>query len=74
MDDKARQLLTAAEQEIRTLRMQLRHANTRLEMFDDMMTLLHTQPAHKSTPMTNDIAWEIARHLAEHPPEEAPTS
>jgi hypothetical protein len=59
------ELLKSVLLEIETLRKQNQIMRARLDMFDDMMRLLHTTPAHKSEGMSPDIAYEVKKRLAE---------
>ena len=57
-------LLQRAVFEIKILRNRSELMNARLEMFDNMMLLLHSKPATQSQGMSPDIIWEIEKHLA----------
>ena len=56
-------LLKQAASEIRVLRNQNQIMAARLEMFDNMMLVLHTEPARKGQGMSPDLAWEIDRFI-----------
>lgn len=51
-----------AAAEIRSLRRQIELKDARLDMFDQMMVLLHSEPARRTgMGMSPDIAWELDR-------------
>lgn len=66
MKDEA-DLLAEAAREIKSLRSQNQLMSARLEMFDSMMTVLHTEPARKSQGMAPDLVWEIEKFLEKKP-------
>jgi hypothetical protein len=55
--------LKRAAIEIRILRNQNQLMSARLEMFDSIMAVLHTDVAQKSQSMSPDITWEIDKLL-----------
>lgn len=57
------QLLQEAAQEIKNLRSQNQLMSARLEMFDNMMAVLHTDVARKSQGMSPDLVWEIEKFI-----------
>lgn len=58
------QMLQEAAAEIKTLRSQNQLMRARLDMFDCMMTVLHTEPARRGDGlMSPDIVWQIEKHL-----------
>lgn len=56
-------LLKEAVVEIRTLRNQNQLMSARLDMFDSVMAVLHTEIARKSQGMSPDLVWEIEKFL-----------
>lgn len=60
---KEQELLQQAVGEIRTLRSQNQLMSARLDMFDSMMAVLHTDVARKSQGMSPDLVWEIEKFL-----------
>lgn len=56
-------LLKRASSEIKSLRNQLQIANARLEMFDAIQAMLHTEVARKGLGMSEDVLFEIEKHL-----------
>lgn len=60
-----KELLTYALREIKSLRRQNEINSARLNMFDDIMSALHGQPAkQKGELMHPDIVYEIEKHLS----------
>lgn len=58
------QMLQTAAMEIRTLRNQNQLMRARLDMFDTLMTVLHTEPARGAgVGMSPDVVWEIEKYL-----------
>ena len=57
------ELLKEAVNEIRSLRSQNQLMSARLDMFDSMMAVLHTDVARKSQGMSPDLVWEIEKFL-----------
>jgi len=49
--------------EINTLRRENELMKARLEMFDNMMAMLHTEVAHKSQGMSPDLVSQIGKFL-----------
>lgn len=68
---EARILLGEASAEIRDLRRKNELMRARLEMFDSMITLLHTEPARQSQGMSPDVVYAIEKFLKdnEHNPQ-----
>lgn len=63
MDEK--ELLRRALSEIQSLRRRNEIMAARLDMFDNVMSALHGQPAHeRGGLMSPDIVYEIEKHLA----------
>ena len=60
---KEQDLLQRAINEIKQLRSQNSLMNARLDMFDKMMVLFHTQPAYAGGQMSPDLVWEMEKHL-----------
>lgn len=56
-------LLQSASYEIKVLRMENELMKARLEMFDTLMQLFHTEPANQSRGVSPDLAYEIDRHV-----------
>lgn len=56
-------LLKEAVAEISSLRRQNELMNARLEMFDNMIAVLHTQYAHRSQGMSPDLVWKIQKFI-----------
>lgn len=68
-----KELLEYALNEINGLRHQNELMKVRLDMFDDIMSALHGQPAqHKSGLMHPDIAHEIRKYLTQIPAPSSP--
>lgn len=59
-------LLREANFEIKQLRKENDIMRARLDMFDSVMMLLHSTPAHKSVGMAEDVTWKIEKFLAEN--------
>jgi len=59
-----KQLLTEAVTEIRMLRKENELMRARLEMFDAINKILHTQPASISQGMSPNLVWTIEKFLA----------
>lgn len=60
-----KELLERALAEIKSLRRQNELKSARLDMFDDVMSALHGQPAHsKGGLVSPDIAFEIEKYLS----------
>lgn len=58
------ELLKSAIEEIRSLRIQNRQMSLRLQMFDDMMLVLRSNPNYgASQGMGEDIVWKIERFI-----------
>ncbi len=57
------QLLQDAAFEIKSLRRQNDLMSARLQMFDAIMLLLHTEPAHQSQGMSPDIVAQIEKYI-----------
>lgn len=66
MEDEE-QMLREAVNEIRSLRRQNELMSARLEVFDSMMAVLHTQIATKSQGMSPDLVWKIEKYLDRKP-------
>lgn len=65
------ELLQYAATEIKSLRRQNELMNARLEMFDNMMAVLHTTPASKyNGGMSPDIVYEIDKYITSQPKQE----
>ncbi len=60
-------MLSEAANEIRSLRRQNELMSARLEVFDSMMTVLHTPIAVKSQGMSPDLVWKIEKFLNQQP-------
>ncbi len=60
---EAKQLLQEAANEIKQLRARNEVMAARLDMFDSMMALLHTDVSIKSRGQSVDLVWEIEEHL-----------
>lgn len=56
-------LLKRSATEIKTLRSQNQLMSARLEMFDKMMVLLHTEPNYPGMGASPDVVYEIERHI-----------
>lgn len=57
-------LLQRAASEIRSLRRSNELMSAKLEMFDNVMSALHGQPAtNRSGAMAPDVVWEIEKYL-----------
>ena len=61
------QMLREAANEIKTLRRQNELMSARLEVFDSMMAVLHTDIARKNQGMSPDLVWEIEKYLEKKP-------
>jgi hypothetical protein len=57
------ELLKQAASELRSLRNQNQLMSARLEMFDSLMAVLHTNIATKSQGMSPDIVWAIEKFI-----------
>jgi len=57
------ELLKQATSEIKRLRSQNELMTARLDMFDSMMAVLHTDVARKSQGMSPDLVWEIEKFI-----------
>lgn len=57
------ELLKQATSEIKMLRGQNQLMSARLDMFDNMMSVLHTDVARKSQGMSPDLVWEIEKFI-----------
>lgn len=57
------ELLRQAVSEIRILRNQNQLMSARLDMFDSIMSVLHTDVARKGQGMSPDLTWEIEKFL-----------
>lgn len=65
MDEK--ELLERALSEIKGLRRQNELMRARLDMFDNVMSALHGQPAHETRgAMSPDIGYDIEKYLKVH--------
>lgn len=69
------ELLKSASVEIKNLRRQNELMEARLDMFDNMMAVLHTPIAQKNRGMSPDLVWEIDKFIDSEttrkiPPEE----
>lgn len=62
------ELLGRANAEIKNLRRQNELMNARLEMFDSINAILHTQVASKSQGMSPDLVWEIDKFIQSKQP------
>lgn len=56
-------LLQRSAMEIKTLRSQNQLMSARLEMFDKMMVLLHTEPNYPGMGASPDVVWEIQKYI-----------
>lgn len=63
MSNEEQQLLEKSASEIRMLRSQNQVLSARLNMFDQMMVLLNTQPHQVFAAAGRDIAYEIDRYV-----------
>lgn len=61
--DQSKVLLKKAVEEIRILRNRNEIQSARLDMFDSMMSVLHTDVARRSQGMSIDIVYEIEKHI-----------
>lgn len=61
--EKEQELLQQAANEIKNLRSQNQLMSARLEMFDSLMAVLHTDVARKQQGMSPDLVWEIEKFL-----------
>jgi hypothetical protein len=61
--EKENEMLQRAANEIKSLRSQNQLMSARLDMFDSIMAVLHTDVARKSQGMSPDLVWEIEKHL-----------
>jgi len=59
-------LLNEASFEIKRLRKENEVMGARLDMFDSIMALLHTDIARKQVGMTEDLVWKIEKHLEKY--------
>lgn len=66
MPEEIRLLANAAE-EIRSLRRENELMRARLEMFDAINCILHTQAASRSQGMSPDLVWEIEKFIEAQP-------
>lgn len=62
--ENANDLLQQAAAEIKSLRQQNQLMSARLDMFDSVMAVLHTDVARKSQGMSPDLVWAIEKYLA----------
>lgn len=62
--EKELELLSRANAEIKNLRRQNELMNARLEMFDSINAILHTQVASQSQGMSPDLVWEIDKFIS----------
>lgn len=58
------QTLKESVEEIKTLRSQNELMGARLDMFDTMTALLHTQVASRNQGMAPDLVYQIEKHIA----------
>jgi len=58
------QMLKEATFEIKNLRRQNELMRARLDMFDAMNAILHTQVASQSQGMSPDLVWQIEKFIA----------
>lgn len=56
-------LLTEANEEIKSLRHRNERMALRLNMFDDVLKLLHTKPASHQEGMSPNVSYEIEKYL-----------
>jgi hypothetical protein len=61
--ERETELLKQAVSEIRMLRSQNQLMSARLEMFDSLMLVLHTDVARRGQGMSPDLTWEIEKFL-----------
>lgn len=61
--ERSTELLQQAVSEIRILRNHNQLMSARLEMFDSLMTVLHTDVARKGQGMSPDLTWEIEKFI-----------
>jgi hypothetical protein len=62
-------LLRSAAYKITDLKRQNEIMSARLEMFDNMMSLLHTMPASRGQGMEPDLVYQIEKYIASMPKE-----
>lgn len=62
--------METAIHEIRSLRRTNEILSAKVEVFDSMMQVLHTNPAIRGQGMSPDIAWQMEKHLTEQRKEE----
>jgi len=65
MEKQDKQLLQEAVGEIKHLRQQNNYMAARLQMFDDMILLLKTEPASFGGLQSPDVAYSIENRLAQ---------
>ncbi len=58
------QMLKEATFEIKSLRRQNELMRARLDMFDAMNAILHTQVASRNEGMSPDLVWQIEKYVA----------
>lgn len=63
MDNRTRLLLERCSAEIKQLRNENTLMSARLDMFDKMMLIFHTQPNYPGQGMSEDICWQIEKHI-----------
>ncbi len=63
MEAETQNLLQGAANEIRSLRKQNEHLQTRLQIYDDMISVFKGGERGGSMCMGEDIAWAIDQHL-----------
>lgn len=63
MDNKTKVLLEKTITEIRQLRSVNEIMSVRLDMFDKMMLLFHTSPFCAGMSMSEDICYQIEKHI-----------
>jgi len=61
------ELLKQASGEIKQLRKENELMGARLDMFDKMMTLFHTEPNRRGKGMSPDLVFEIDKFIADNP-------
>jgi hypothetical protein len=69
MEEQEIYLLRQASIEIKRLRQQNQIMSARLEMFDQLMLLFHTQPNYPSQGMSPDIVYDIDKLLQSKEPQ-----
>lgn len=57
-------LLQKAVSEIRSLRATNQILSAKVGVFDSMMSVFNTRPANPGYGMSEDVAWQIDKHLA----------